>query len=76
MIADIPVTERGNNTAGKTNTPSAVKYKDQAPDKTWSGRGRRPAWMRGDPDQYVVTNLGSSSKGNADAPERAKQTAS
>jgi hypothetical protein len=75
-VADTAVTRRRARSAKKAAAPSAVKYKDPASGKTWSGRGRRPAWLSGDPDQYLVSNLGSSSKGNADAPERAKQTAS
>jgi len=75
-VADAAVTKRRARGAKKVAAPSAVKYKDPASDKTWSGRGRRPAWLSGDPDQYLVSNLGSSSKGNPDAPEPANQTAS
>ena len=75
-VADTAVTKRRARGAKKPGMPSAVKYKDPASDKTWSGRGRRPAWLSGDPDQYLVSNLGSSSKGNPDAPEPANQTAS
>jgi hypothetical protein len=74
-VADIAVTRRRARSAKKAAAPSAVKYKDPASGKTWSGRGRRPAWLSGDPDQYLVSNLGSSSKGNPDAPEPANQTA-
>jgi hypothetical protein len=75
-VADPAVTKRRARGAKKAVAPSAVKYKDPASDKTWSGRGRRPAWLSGDPDQYLVPNLRSSSKGNPDAPEPANQTAS
>ena len=75
-MADTAATKRRARGAKKSSTPAAVKYKDPASDKTWSGRGRRPAWLSGDPDQYLVSNLGSSSKGNPDAPEPANQTAS
>jgi hypothetical protein len=74
-VADAAVTKRRAPGAKKSAAPSAVKYKDPASNKTWSGRGRRPAWLSGDPDQYLVSNLGSSSKGNPDAPEPANQTA-
>lgn len=74
-VADTTVAKGRAPSAKKLAAPSAVKYKDPASDKTWSGRGRRPAWLRGDPDQYLVSNLGSSSKGNPDAPEPANQTA-
>jgi hypothetical protein len=75
-VAETAVTKRRALGTKKSSGPAAVKYKDPASDKTWSGRGRRPAWLSGDPDQYLVSNLGSSSKGNPDAPEPANQTAS
>jgi DNA-binding protein H-NS len=31
-----------------------AKYKDPHSDKTWSGRGRRPAWFTGAPEQYLI----------------------
>ena len=74
--ADTAVTKRRAQRAKKPDTPSAVKYRDRASGKTWSGRGRQPAWLSGDPDQYLVSNLGSNSKGNPDAPEPANETAS
>jgi DNA-binding protein H-NS len=76
VMNDTPVTKRSTRAMKRPGAPSTVKYKDPGSDKTWSGRGRRPAWMRGDPNQYLVTNLGASSKGNPDAPESANQTAS
>jgi DNA-binding protein H-NS len=75
-ISDTPVTKRSARGAQKQTTSSAVMYKDFSSNKTWSGRGRRPAWLRGDPDHYLVTNLGSGSKGNPDAPEPANDAAS
>jgi hypothetical protein len=74
-VADAAVTKRRARGAKKAGAPTAVKYKDPASDKTWSGRGRRPAWLSGDPDGYLVSNLGPGSKGNPDAPEPANQTA-
>jgi DNA-binding protein H-NS len=32
----------------------AAKYKDPLSEKTWSGRGRRPAWFTGAPEQYLI----------------------
>jgi hypothetical protein len=75
-VVDPAVTKRRARGAKKSSAPAAVKYRDPTSDKTWSGRGRRPAWLSGDPDQYLVPNLRSSSKGNPDAPEPANQTAS
>jgi DNA-binding protein H-NS len=34
-------------------TPT-MKYKDPNSDKTWSGRGRRPAWFAGPSDKYAI----------------------
>jgi DNA-binding protein H-NS len=31
-----------------------AKYKDPASDKTWSGRGRPPAWLVGERDKYAI----------------------
>jgi DNA-binding protein H-NS len=59
---------------GKKQKASAVKYRDPASDKTWSGRGRKPNWLSGDADQYLVSNLRASNGGNPDAAEAANQT--
>jgi hypothetical protein len=45
--------------AKKSKASPAIKYKDPASDKTWSGRGRKPGWLSGDPDQYLISNLSS-----------------
>jgi hypothetical protein len=39
--------------SGKTKKVEA-QYKDPNSDKTWSGRGRRPAWFVGEPEQYKI----------------------
>lgn len=31
-----------------------ARYKDPASDKTWSGRGRPPAWLVGERDKYAI----------------------
>lgn len=58
---------------GKKPQVAAVKYRDPASGKTWSGRGRKPLWLSGDADQYLVSNLRSSTGGNPDATELANQ---
>jgi hypothetical protein len=58
---------------GKKQKAASVKYRDPASGKTWSGRGRKPSWLRGDADQYLVSNLRSSNGGNPDAAESANQ---
>jgi DNA-binding protein H-NS len=59
---------------GKKRKASAVTYRDPASDKTWSGRGRRPNWLSGDADHYLVSNLRASNAGNPDAAEAANRT--
>ncbi len=38
----------------KRAVPGAAKYRDPNSDKTWTGHGRRPGWMVGAPEQYVI----------------------
>ena len=52
---------RGKRGRGKTDNGGAkrtvalpAKYKDPLSDKTWSGRGRPPAWLVGERDKYVI----------------------
>jgi DNA-binding protein H-NS len=59
---------------GKKQKAPAVKYRDPASDKTWSGRGRKPNWLSGDADQYLVSNLRATDGGNPDAAEAANHT--
>jgi len=57
--------------ARKSKSSPAVKYKDPASDKTWSGRGRKPHWMAGDPDQYLISNLSSRRESPTDTSQAA-----
>jgi DNA-binding protein H-NS len=44
-----------SNWQGKKNTArTAARYKDPQSEKTWSGRGRPPAWLVGDREQYAL----------------------
>lgn len=61
--------------ARNSKSSPAVKYKDPASDKTWSGRGRKPHWIAGDPDQYLISNL-SSQRDNAAGSNQATADAS
>ena len=38
----------------KNKARTAARYKDPQSDKTWSGRGRPPAWLVGDREQYAL----------------------
>jgi DNA-binding protein H-NS len=40
----------------KNKAPAQPKYKDPNSDKTWAGRGRRPDWLVGAPEQYAIYN--------------------
>lgn len=40
--------------AKKAAAPARPKYKDPSSDRTWTGHGRRPLWMTGDPKQYAI----------------------
>jgi hypothetical protein len=39
-------------TAG--NGAASPKYQDPKSGKTWTGRGRHPLWLKGDPSQYLI----------------------
>ena len=71
-VSDMPGPKRRG--PGKKQKIPAVKYRDPASDKTWSGRGRRPNWLSGDVDQYLVSNLRVANGGNPDTVEAANQT--
>ena len=36
------------------NTTLAPKYRDPNSSKTWTGRGRRPLWVKGDLSDYLI----------------------
>jgi DNA-binding protein H-NS len=38
----------------KDKAPAQPIYKDPNSDKTWAGRGRRPDWLVGAPEQYAI----------------------
>jgi hypothetical protein len=38
----------------KNKARTAARYKDPQSDKAWSGRGRPPAWLVGDREQYAL----------------------
>ena len=39
----------------KAKAPLSPQYRDPATGKTWSGRGRQPAWIVGDKESYKIT---------------------
>lgn len=72
ILGDTPKPKRRG--PGKKQKAAAVKYRDPASDKTWSGRGRKPNWLRGDTDQYLMSNQRATNGGNPDASEAANKT--
>lgn len=39
---------------GASRKPSVPMYRDPASGKTWSGRGRQPAWLGNDPSAFLI----------------------
>ncbi|MBU9526157.1 H-NS family nucleoid-associated regulatory protein [Burkholderia multivorans] len=37
-----------------SKAPTNAKYRDPASGKTWSGKGRKPSWMIGHDDEYLI----------------------
>lgn len=53
----ITVDDLGGKTKAvrKSQSPVAAKYRDPATGKTWSGRGKSPAWIAGkDKNQFLI----------------------
>ncbi|CAG2161320.1 MULTISPECIES: H-NS histone family protein [Cupriavidus] len=45
----------GSNTAAKKeHAPLPAKYMDPKTGKTWSGRGRAPAWLGKRPERFLI----------------------
>ena len=47
---------RGKQAKKSKNNKNSVdaKFEDPASGKTWSGRGRQPAWIKGSRDSYLI----------------------
>lgn len=52
------------------NGAASPKYQDPKSGKTWTGRGRHPLWLKGDPSQYLIRANGDA------APAAARPAAS
>ncbi|MBB3010004.1 H-NS histone family protein [Cupriavidus alkaliphilus] len=44
----------GTVTTGAEKTPLPPKYMDPKTGKTWSGRGRTPAWLGKRPERFLI----------------------
>lgn len=55
---DYSITIEDIQKASKKRSRSAAKpkYRDPVTLATWSGRGKRPAWIKGDLSQYAIEN--------------------
>lgn len=45
---------RPRKSAGRAGTPAPAKYRDPKTGKTWSGRGRAPAWLGKNRDRFLI----------------------
>ena len=46
-----PNAQKGGN---RSKADAQAKFRDPESGKTWAGKGRRPLWLRGDPQQYAI----------------------
>jgi len=56
-VEDLASKRRRGRPAGSTRTakaPLPAKYMDPKTGKTWSGRGRAPAWLGKRPEKFLV----------------------
>jgi DNA-binding protein H-NS len=79
----------GKSVAGKSVISKAVsatkkrfrppKYQDPATGKTWNGLGKRPGWLVGDKDAFLIATqteaVGDTPKSKKSAPVKAKSSA-
>ena len=73
-VSEAPANKVRKAAAAKNGrTKPTAKYKDPNSDKTWSGRGRRPAWFAGTADQYAIRpeagNIVNESKSSSETPQ-------
>ena len=62
QVTDAKAAKPKKAKGAKSKATPEAKFKDPNSDKTWSGRGRRPFWMKGDAQQYEI---GSANEGPA-----------
>ncbi|MBV0881271.1 H-NS histone family protein [Noviherbaspirillum sp. L7-7A] len=53
------------------NGSASPKYQDPTSGRTWTGRGRHPLWLKGDPGQYLIHANGEAAGGAAKPPASA-----
>ncbi|SOY77730.1 H-NS-like protein [Cupriavidus taiwanensis] len=60
-VDDITKRRRGRpagSGAGKAKAALPPKYRDPKTGNTWSGRGRKPAWLGKNPNRYLIQEEG------------------
>jgi DNA-binding protein H-NS len=75
QVTDAKAAKPTNAKGGKSKATPEAKFKDPNSEKTWSGRGRRPFWMKGDAQQYEIGSRNQSSASESQTDEANKATA-
>ena len=74
QVTDAKAAKPAKTKAGKSKPIPEAKFKDQNSDRTWSGRGRRPFWMTGEPEQYAIGSEKQNPANKAQADESQEPT--
>ena len=74
QVTDAKAAKPTKTKARKSKPTPEAKFKDPNSEKTWSGRGRRPFWMTGDPKQYAIGS-GKQNPANEAQADEAKESA-
>jgi hypothetical protein len=74
QVTDAKAAKPNKAKGGKSKATPEAKFKDPNSEKTWSGRGRRPFWMKGDVQQYEIGSP-IQSPASESQPDEAKEAA-
>ena len=69
QVTDAKAAKPNKAKSGKSKATPEAKFKDPNSEKTWSGRGRRPFWMKGDTQQYEIASRNQSPARESQADE-------
>lgn len=73
QVTDAKAAKPTKAKAGKSKATPEARFKDPNSGKTWSGRGRRPFWMKGEAQQYAIGS-GNQSPATGARAEEAQET--
>ena len=80
LFSDVPPPVVGKPAPAPRKRIRPPRYRDPATGKTWTGLGKRPGWLVGDKDAYLigaaVETTGKTVKAKKKAPLKVKPTAS